>query len=83
LESQCLVTKYAGNKNVPTFREGHMWDSNGLKFLDKWMDLEGIILSEVTQSQKHILIIFLCFVKKRKFQKFLKIAASGNSHRRQ
>jgi hypothetical protein len=23
-----------------------------MKFLDKWMDLEGIILSEVTQSQK-------------------------------
>ena len=24
-----------------------------MKFLDKWMDLEGIILSEVTQSQKN------------------------------
>ena len=24
-----------------------------LKFLGKWMDLEGIILSEVTQSQKN------------------------------
>jgi hypothetical protein len=23
-----------------------------MKFLDKWMELEGIILSEVTQSQK-------------------------------
>jgi hypothetical protein len=23
-----------------------------MKFLGKWMDLEGIILSEVTQSQK-------------------------------
>jgi hypothetical protein len=23
-----------------------------MKFLSKWMDLEGIILSEVTQSQK-------------------------------
>ena len=23
-----------------------------MKFLDKWMDLEDIILSEVTQSQK-------------------------------
>jgi hypothetical protein len=33
-----------------------------MNFLDKWMDLEDIILSEVTQSQKityerHILII--------------------------
>jgi hypothetical protein len=25
-----------------------------MKFLGKWMDLEGIILSEVTQSQKNI-----------------------------
>jgi hypothetical protein len=24
-----------------------------LKFLGKWMDLEGIILSEITQSQKN------------------------------
>ena len=24
-----------------------------IKFLAKWMDLEGIILSEVTQSQKN------------------------------
>jgi hypothetical protein len=24
-----------------------------MKFLDKWMDLEGIILSDVTQSQKN------------------------------
>jgi hypothetical protein len=23
-----------------------------MKFLDKWLDLEGIILSEVTQSQR-------------------------------
>ena len=25
-----------------------------MKFLEKWMDLEDIILSEVTQSQKNI-----------------------------
>jgi hypothetical protein len=25
-----------------------------MKFLGKWMDLEGIILSEVTQSQKNL-----------------------------
>ena len=24
-----------------------------MKFLDKWMDLEGFILSEITQSQKN------------------------------
>jgi hypothetical protein len=24
-----------------------------MKFLDKWLDLEGIILTEVTQSQKN------------------------------
>jgi hypothetical protein len=26
-----------------------------MKFLGKWMELENIILSEVTQSQKHLL----------------------------
>jgi hypothetical protein len=32
-----------------------------MKFLDKWMDLEDIILSEVTQSQKntHDMFFFL------------------------
>ena len=29
-----------------------------MKFLGKWMDLEGIILSEVTQSQKKSLDIY-------------------------
>jgi hypothetical protein len=28
-----------------------------MKFLDKWMDLEAIILSEVTQSQKNTYVI--------------------------
>ena len=28
-----------------------------MKFLGKWLDLEGIILSEVTQSQKNSLDI--------------------------
>jgi hypothetical protein len=28
-------------------------NSELMKFLDKWMDLEDIILSEVTQSQKN------------------------------
>jgi hypothetical protein len=27
--------------------------NESMKFLGKWMDLEGIILSEVTQSQKN------------------------------
>ena len=31
-----------------SFREKYV-----LKFLGKWLDLEGIILSEVTQSQKN------------------------------
>jgi hypothetical protein len=29
-----------------------------IKFLDKWMHLEDIILSEVTQSQKNFLIVW-------------------------
>ena len=28
-------------------------NSEFMKFLGKWMDLEGIILSELTQSQKN------------------------------
>ena len=28
-------------------------NNNFMKFLDKWIDLEDIILSEVTQSQKN------------------------------
>jgi hypothetical protein len=28
-----------------------------MKFLGKWMDLEGIILSEVTQSQRNSLLL--------------------------
>ena len=32
-----------------------------MKFLDKWMNLEDIILSEVTQSQKktHDIVLFM------------------------
>jgi hypothetical protein len=30
-----------------------LWKVGGMKFLGKWMDLEGIILSEVTQSQRN------------------------------
>jgi hypothetical protein len=30
-----------------------------MKFLGKWMDLEGIILSEITQSQKNSNDIYL------------------------
>ena len=29
-----------------------------MKFVDKWMDLENIILSEVTQSQKNTLDMY-------------------------
>jgi hypothetical protein len=28
-------------------------NNESMKFLDKWMDVEDIILSEVTQSQKN------------------------------
>ena len=31
-----------------------------MKFLGKWMDLEGIILSEVTQSEKNSHDIMIC-----------------------
>jgi hypothetical protein len=32
---------------------GAIKNNEFMKFLDKWMDLEDIILSEVTQSQKN------------------------------
>jgi hypothetical protein len=55
-----------------------------MKFLGKWMDLEGIILSEVTQSQKNSNNIYslICGYKhrslvylryKRQFLKHLKV----------
>ena len=41
--------------NVVHLHDGvlYSWKNNGiLKFAGKWMDLENIILSEVTQTQK-------------------------------
>ena len=39
--------------NVVHLYNGDIKKNVFMKFLGKWMDLEGIILSEVTQSQKN------------------------------
>jgi hypothetical protein len=48
-----------------------------MKFLDKWMDLEGIILSEVTQSQKNphdiYSLISKVLIPKIQFAKHMKL----------
>ena len=45
-----------GNKNVlSTDKNAALKNNEFMKFLDKWMYLEDIILSEVTQSQKKTL----------------------------
>ena len=52
-------TQMSLNRRMDTENMGHL--HNGvlikyhefMKFLGKWMDLEGIILSEVSQSQKY------------------------------
>jgi hypothetical protein len=55
-----------------------MKNNEFIKFLGKWMDLEGIILSEVTQSQKNLhdmsfslILIFQEFCVMRYFHLFL------------
>jgi hypothetical protein len=40
-------------ENVETLHYGAIKNNKFMKFLGKWMDLEGIIQSEVTQSQKN------------------------------
>jgi hypothetical protein len=45
-----------GTENVVHLHNGYysaIKKNKLMKFLGKWMDLEGIILSEVTQSQKN------------------------------
>jgi hypothetical protein len=41
-------------ENVVYLHNGVIKNNEFMKFLDKWMDLEDIILSEVTESQRNI-----------------------------
>ena len=41
------------SENVVHLHNGAIQNNEFMKFLDKWMDLEDIILSEITQSQKN------------------------------
>ena len=62
-KDQTLILLRRGNKKFPWKGIQRMWyiytmeyyaaikNNEFMKFLDKWMDLEDIILSEVTQSQ--------------------------------
>ena len=45
-EDQCVDT-------MPLLRFGKKKKNEFMKFLAKWMDLEGIILREVSQSQRN------------------------------
>jgi hypothetical protein len=49
------LNKEIDTENVVHLHNGVVQSKNNefMKFLDKWMDLEYIILSEVTQSQKN------------------------------
>jgi hypothetical protein len=54
--TQMPLNRGMDTKNVVHLKNGvlHSFKKNEfMKFLGKWMDLEGIILSEVTQSQKN------------------------------
>jgi hypothetical protein len=44
----CEFRKLHSGETLPQIQH-----TNIMKFLGKWLDLEGIILSEVTQSQKN------------------------------
>jgi hypothetical protein len=57
----CYRTQMSLNRGMDTENVVHLHNevytaiknNEFMKFLDKWMDLEDIILSEVTQSQKN------------------------------
>ena len=54
--TQMTLNRGMDTKNVVIYTMEYysaMNNNEFMKFLGKWMDLEGIILSEVTQSQKN------------------------------
>jgi hypothetical protein len=57
-----IIARAGKNPDAPQQRNGYIYTmeyysaikrNEFMKFLAKWLDLEGIILSEVTQSQKN------------------------------
>ena len=50
--TQVSLNRGMDTKNVVYLHNGAIRNNEFMKFLDKWMELENIILSEVTQSQK-------------------------------
>jgi hypothetical protein len=51
--TQMPLNRGMDTENVVHLHDGAIKKNEFMKFLSKWMDLEGIILSEVTQSQKN------------------------------
>jgi hypothetical protein len=51
--TQMSLNRGMDTKNVVHLHNGAIKKNEFMKFLGKWMDLEGNILSEVTQSQKN------------------------------
>jgi hypothetical protein len=52
--TQMSLNRGMDTENVEHLHSGPAIKNNEfMKFLDKWMDLEDIILSEITQSQKN------------------------------
>ena len=52
--TQMSLNRVMYTENVVLFHNGAIKNNEFMKFLDKLMDLENIILSEVTQSPKSI-----------------------------
>ena len=52
-----------------------------LPFLATWMDLEGIMLNEISQTEKdkRCMILFICGAKK--YNKLVNIAKKKQTHR--
>ena len=55
--TQMFLNRRMDTENVVHLHYSAIKNNEFLKFLGKWMDLEDIILSEVTQSQKNSLDI--------------------------
>ena len=51
--TQMSLNRVMYTENVVLFHNGAIKNNEFMKFLDKWMDLEDIILNEVSQSQKN------------------------------
>ena len=56
--TQMSFNRGIDTKNVVHLHNSAIKNNEFMKFLGKWMDLEDIILSEVTQSQKNTHVMY-------------------------